>query len=98
MVVFQTHFKFKRLPYTLKNIVKPNFIPSELQHSQQKRWVSLGLWLMRRVWQKVRFSMIFTVLVASVQPNLQELRKSRVHRKVLGKVIIILLFILKNMT
>ena len=39
--------------------------------SEQKRWVSLGLYLMWRVWRKYRFSVIFTVLVASVLPNLR---------------------------
>ena len=37
----------------------------------RKRWVSLGFWSMWRVWRKLCFSMIWTVLVASVQPNLQ---------------------------
>ena len=36
MPVFQTHLKFNRLPYTLKNIVKPNFIPSESQKLHNK--------------------------------------------------------------
>ena len=36
MSVFQTHLKSNLLPYTLKNRVKPNFIPSELRHLRTK--------------------------------------------------------------
>ena len=36
MLVFQTHLKFKVPSYTLKNTVKPNFIPSEVEHLRTK--------------------------------------------------------------
>ena len=45
---------------------------SPLETSKPKRWVSLGFWWMWRIWRQLRFSMIFRVLVASVQPNLRD--------------------------
>ena len=36
MLVVQTPLKSNRLSYTLKNTVKPNFIPSELRHFRTK--------------------------------------------------------------
>ena len=50
--------------------VKPNFI-ALASEKPQKRWVSLGFCLMWRIWRKLRFSMIFTILVESVLPNLR---------------------------
>ena len=41
--------------------------------SEQTGWVSLGLWWLWCIRRKLCFSLIFRVLVASVQPNLQEL-------------------------
>ena len=71
--MFQTHLKSKRLRYALKNIVKPNFIrPLRSVALQNKsvgfHSVSGGCGVSG---EKFVFSMIFTVLVESVQPNLR---------------------------
>ena len=73
MWVFQTYLKSKRLRYTLKNIVKPNFIRTlrgaVLQNNSVGfHSVSGGCGVSG---EKFVFSMTFTVLVESVQPNLR---------------------------
>ena len=70
MWVCQIPLKSNRLPYTLKNIVKPNFIPSE-SRKRQKRWVSLCFCLMWYVWRELLFLLLFRVLMESVLPNLR---------------------------
>ena len=50
---FQRHIE-SNTSYILKNVVKPNFIPLASE-KPQKRWVSLGLYLMWRIWRKFRF-------------------------------------------
>jgi len=46
---------------------------STAEPSKPKRWVSLGFWWLECLWKQLCFSMIFTVWVVSVQPNLRKL-------------------------
>ena len=83
MWIFQIPLKSDLPSYPLKNIVKPNFIPSESQKSGDFTTKVLGFtqFLVDAArLEEVRFSMIFTVLVEFVQPNL------RCHNTVFSKI------------
>ena len=73
MCVFQMHLESKRLRYTLKNRVKPNFIRTVRGVALQTKSVGFhsfsgGCGVSG---EKFVFSMIFRVFVVSVQPNLR---------------------------
>ena len=73
MSVFQAHVKSNMLPYTtLTNRVKPNFIPlySRILHKESVGFHSVSVWFgMYR--ENLIFLWLFTVLMASVLPNLR---------------------------
>ena len=74
LIGFQTHLKTK-VPHALfKNVVKPNFTQAASRQLQIK---SVGFHSVSGEWsvsEKVMFFYDFQVLVASVQPNLQDTR------------------------